>query len=311
MKSMGEHVIFVFGAGRSGTTWLAKIFDSHPDVLYRHEPDMVLLENRIPGLCAIDEVPRYRDQAQIYLERLMTVRNLKTAGSFPMFPKRYSQPFGYQLRRMMAYGLRVSEFAMGGARWLRDVPIPDLIQQGQRPHIVIKSVSSRGRARLFADALPASRIIFILRHPCGQVSSMMRGVAIGKFDTTELGLESGRSEARTLVEKLAWDWATANQKVLDDFSGRAGFATVRYEELCEAPTAMAQNLFAFAGLSWDPQTAAFLEASTTYAGPDRYYQVFKNSRKSANSWRTHLSETEQRRILDIVSHVPAGRLFAE
>jgi LPS sulfotransferase NodH len=28
--------ILILGAPRSGTTWLAKIIDSHPDVLYRH-----------------------------------------------------------------------------------------------------------------------------------------------------------------------------------------------------------------------------------------------------------------------------------
>ena len=35
-------LILVVGAPRSGTTWLAKIIDSHPDVLYRHEPDETL-----------------------------------------------------------------------------------------------------------------------------------------------------------------------------------------------------------------------------------------------------------------------------
>ena len=34
--------ILIVGAPRSGTTWLAKILDSHPDVLYRHEPDEVV-----------------------------------------------------------------------------------------------------------------------------------------------------------------------------------------------------------------------------------------------------------------------------
>jgi sulfotransferase family protein len=34
--------ILILGAPRSGTTWLAKIVDSHPDVLYRHEPDATL-----------------------------------------------------------------------------------------------------------------------------------------------------------------------------------------------------------------------------------------------------------------------------
>ena len=31
--------LLLFGMPRSGTTWLGKIFDSHPRVLYRHEPD--------------------------------------------------------------------------------------------------------------------------------------------------------------------------------------------------------------------------------------------------------------------------------
>jgi hypothetical protein len=35
----GHHGILVFGLPRSGTTWLGKIFDSHPETLYRHEPD--------------------------------------------------------------------------------------------------------------------------------------------------------------------------------------------------------------------------------------------------------------------------------
>ena len=34
--------ILILGAPRSGTTWLAEIIDSHPDVLYRHEPDVTL-----------------------------------------------------------------------------------------------------------------------------------------------------------------------------------------------------------------------------------------------------------------------------
>ena len=43
-----ERIILILAAPRSGTTWLAKIFDSHPDVLYRHEPDTVLRATDLP-----------------------------------------------------------------------------------------------------------------------------------------------------------------------------------------------------------------------------------------------------------------------
>jgi hypothetical protein len=36
---LAASAILVLGFPRSGTTWLAKIFDSHPSILYRHEPD--------------------------------------------------------------------------------------------------------------------------------------------------------------------------------------------------------------------------------------------------------------------------------
>ena len=42
--------VFIVGTARSGTTFLAKLLDSHPDVLYRHEPDSVLVNTEIPFL---------------------------------------------------------------------------------------------------------------------------------------------------------------------------------------------------------------------------------------------------------------------
>ena len=32
-----DRLVMVLGAPRSGTSWVGKIFDSHPDVLYRRE----------------------------------------------------------------------------------------------------------------------------------------------------------------------------------------------------------------------------------------------------------------------------------
>src|ERR1700760_3806926 len=85
----GDRVILILGAPRSGTSWLAKIIDSHPDVLYRHEPDTVLRNEVLPWMCGPDDIVKYRGEAESYLRQLIDVATLKSAGSLPIFRKRY------------------------------------------------------------------------------------------------------------------------------------------------------------------------------------------------------------------------------
>lgn len=51
-----ERIVLILGAPRSGTSWLAKMFDSHPDVLYRHEPDTVRRAEDLPWTCEPDQI---------------------------------------------------------------------------------------------------------------------------------------------------------------------------------------------------------------------------------------------------------------
>jgi hypothetical protein len=336
---------WVLGAPRSGTTWLGKIFDSHPDVLYRNEPDGELPSETLPLLCRVDDLEHYRDDAHAYLERLIDTRVLRSAGSLPVFRKNYQTLKAYWLRLGMVHGLHLSNFATRGTPWQSNKEIPDIIDRARwpQPTIVIKSVWALGRARLFLEALPGSRIVFIIRHPCAQVASMLRGFALGKFGNQSLlqdlrrhlhvwrfvrrhrlsellsadqaqqpdDLTDERFEAPPTVEQLAWSWATLNQKTIDDLTGLCGVRVVRYEDLVADPAAVVRELFAFTGLTWDPQTAAFIVKSTTSNGRDRYYGVKKKSSAMIVKWHKQLSSDDQRRILDIAHSVPIGRLFGK
>lgn len=320
-----DRVILILGAPRSGTSWLAKIFDSHPDVLYRHEPDTVLRNYELPWMCPPDEVAAYRAAAQAYLRQLIETATLKTAGSLPIFAKRYQGAMARQLRSLIIYGLRAGELA-AGRRLVRDIPVPDLVNPARHPElrVVIKSVSSRGRARLFAEALPGSRIVFIVRDPWGQVASMLRGAALGKFEepvpvgellATEqarrYGLTEARFEALPVVEQFAWNWAILNEKAIDDLAGIDTVKVLRYQDLCEQPMREAKQLLAFADLAWDAQTERFIERSTTFNGRDRYYQVFKNTAAAMNRWRDELALEDQRRILAVVRETSLAPLCPE
>src|SRR4051794_31786731 len=73
-SALAASAILVLGFPRSGTTWLAKIFDSHPDVLYRHEPDELTMTD--PGLTPAAQIRAWLLQ-----------RGLRAAGKRPSFPK--------------------------------------------------------------------------------------------------------------------------------------------------------------------------------------------------------------------------------
>ena len=57
-----RELTIIIGAPRSGTTWLAKVFDSHTGVFYRHEPDQLAGRDFRPVICpgAPDDALRVR-----------------------------------------------------------------------------------------------------------------------------------------------------------------------------------------------------------------------------------------------------------
>jgi len=86
---MKHSLILLCGMPRSGTTWIGKIFDSHPDTLYRHEPDSGGTLKPVPLVAPIAEVEKYRSMIAYFVGRLPHVNSARVAGSLPLFPKRY------------------------------------------------------------------------------------------------------------------------------------------------------------------------------------------------------------------------------
>src|SRR5690349_8179034 len=72
--ALAAATILGLGFPRFGTTWLAKIFDSHPDVLYRHEPDE--LTGPDPSLAPAGQIRTWLLQ-----------RSPRAAAKRPNFPK--------------------------------------------------------------------------------------------------------------------------------------------------------------------------------------------------------------------------------
>lgn len=324
IHSTRPSLILLFGIGRSGTTWLGKIFDSHPDTLYRHEPDSRGTLNALPLFAAGPDAESYRDFLEDYIARLPAIRSEKVAASLPIFPKSYYSPKTLALRRLFAFGLKAAA-RVGGS-----MPAPDWTGFHRRRDITLvwKSIESLGRLGVIARIRPDARCLLIVRHPCGYAASVLHGEAKRKFESgtpthedwgifdrllalpkaRELGLDLAQVRAMAPVERLALKWALYHEHALAHTEGLDNVLPVRYEDFCERPIEETRRAFQYCRLPWNPATERFIAHSTAQDNGD-YYSVFKNPRVSADKWRDQLSSWEVSRILAIVGQFRAGSLY--
>ncbi|HEY0184825.1 MAG TPA: sulfotransferase [Rhodopila sp.] len=310
--------ILILGAPRSGTTWLAKIIDSHPDVLYRHEPDAVL-----PG-----PSPLTPSDLPPLLARWAADTRARTAAKRPFFRKSWQPEWAYVLHTLLAIAVGAAGRMPSPISALARLPIPDL-GACPAPRLAIKSIAWTRGAAVLSRALPASRTIFILRHPCGQVASVMRGNSQRRFDLKTGGTDMPFDEAATIAfaaahgadatgfqalpdaAKYAWAWRAFNEPAYAALAAQPNVHVVLYEALCAEPRTLVRRILAFAGLSWDQQTETFLARSTTHRGEAGYYGVFRDAVAAAEAWRSSMSSSDQQAVRSVAAASPLARFWPD
>jgi hypothetical protein len=298
----------VAGAPRSGTTWLAKILDSHPDVIYRHEPD--------------ETAPPHGSMRESVAEWIGR-HDARAACKRPFFRKSWQSGPGHLAHTALA-------FASGAAGriGLPAPPVPDCGDIG-RARAVIKSVRLRTELGRFAEECPNGRVLFIVRDPRGQVDSVIRGAARTCFDLATEGTDMPFDESRVVAHaarhgvdaeafqrlpdaaKYAWSWREFNESAYAAIEGRPNVRVVIHRDLCVRPRDEAAELLRFAGLDWREQTEGFVASSTTHDGPAGYYSVLRDSRRTDTGWQSSLSRPDLDAICAVVRDSPLARLWPD
>jgi Sulfotransferase family len=310
--------ILVLGAPRSGTTWLAKIVDSHPDVMYRHEPD-----HRLPS-----SSPLVPGALPALLARWAADRSPRTVTKRPYFEKSWQSPLARAIRSVFAATVSAAARLPPPFSALGRLSIPDL---AARPaaRVVIKSIDWGEGAAVLARTLPNSRTIFILRHPCGQVASVMHGNRQNRFDlrtegtdmpfdeasavrfATSHGMTEAAFQALPEAGKYAWGWRAFNEPAYAALAVQPNVHIVLYEALCAQPEVLSRRILAFAGLDWNRQTGDFVARSTVHRGEAGYYAIFRDTAGAAGAWRTRMAPADQDAVRSVVAASPLARFWPD
>lgn len=314
---MLDTAIFVYGSGRSGTTLLAKLIDSSPIVLYRHEPDKTLPNTDIPFLPEPEDYQNYSEEARRYLEELTRERAGVVSGKGPIFDKSYRNHGSSKIFKLM---LMVS--TMAGKVSLR-IQVPDLTN-GQRYRYLIKSVNSVSRVPLFSMAAPGMKFVHILRHPVAVAASARKGQQQGKMKGgTFLNSVSKMSNARLLPispksltsasfeEQFAYSWMVQNDKSQREMQGKLNYLMVSYEDLCFNMSERMANICDFLDLEFDAQMRGFISEMITSHTDTGYFSVIKNPLLSIDKWELSVDPAVVDKVVAMISHSEVGRFVLD
>jgi len=327
----------IFGMPRSATTWLGSLINSHPDVLYRFEPFKLGLQyfpeqhKKIVDRIVSDDFSE-QDLSMIYDYLLPSYPFWEIP---PFFAKNFSTklPIGRTLVYPISRGFNLYSLFI------------NLYTPQNTPKLVFKETS---RPRILNQLLVKADvpIIYIVRHPCTVVRSLLEGQEKGVmrklrenntefltktkevFKNTEIIplIESYESRTDSLsdVQILAFHWLLNVGESIQNADNK-NLLIVFYENLSKNTLEVVDRCFKHLNLDFPAATKNFMEESksnntvTNYLNKfkrgqiysNSYFSVFRKSDSSQNNSRTKLSQEQIDEIMQIVKDTEIYRMGAK
>ena len=318
-------VIGVFSTGRSGSTWLGSIFNTHPLVAYRFEPFHRLRRSNPKIKQCIEAIKEERftdaDLPRLY-DALLPAHPL--AEKPPFFQKDNCRTLGRQPAWAVARRLGVFAGAFGR-----------LYTPKGKPPVVFKEITmeSAMASLLKHTSIP---VVYLVRHPCATVDSAVTGqqqkmMPTGRHDVLESLLKKHdpaladrfvpRLDSMDAVDKTALLWRIEVEQGIAAVQQSDRAMTLIYENLCRDSLGWSRKAFEHVGLEFHSQTQYFLEQLQNLADNGQknrkkdfmnsYFTVMRNPRKTMDRWKTRMPTEDQRRVLKLVEGSPAFEVCAE
>lgn len=318
----------LLGSARSGTTWLSKVLDTYPGVLYLHEPLV-----RLKGTPAEAAFRRLVDAGDMDAQETTLLWDGLLGTHFECFrPPFFPKSFLKLSPRTIALVRGAAGYSPRGRRAFGDWFAP---AARSAPDLLIKEVDWQDRVLNIARGLKPERVVFIVRHPCAVVHSRLRGLKMGVIPGHDrdawLERSAPQCEAvgfseRQVREMPPWefyalDWLLQNLYYRQVAAAHPRTTTVLYKDLCLHPERIAAEVFGFLGWEATARTNQFIRATThakwralamrLWGGRRGYYDLYRHGSESPHGWNQAMPPEQQESVLEIARLFPHMDWWAE
>ncbi|MBE9042053.1 sulfotransferase domain-containing protein [Oscillatoriales cyanobacterium LEGE 11467] len=308
----------IFGASRSGTTWLGTLVSSHPEVAYRFEPFHRLAKTQ-PEIGKSLEMIRSpqlssSQRSQLYHSLLPAYPAIEKP---PFFSKNYQTPLSWGRAATWPISRRM---ALAG-HLFKKFYTPNTASTNT-PTLIFKQVEM---VDIIAPLLQQVEVpvVYLMRHPCavvwsriqGQQKALMPQGRAQKLDNIlrdcfpELA-EQYAGKLQTTAQKEAMLWRIDVEAATSICEESPKGLPIFYEDLVENTLPVVNRVFRHFGLSLTQETVSFIEDSTDKTskmgqkrgeiGIDPYFSVFRNSQVACNKWKKQMPAEDRARVIEIV-----------
>jgi hypothetical protein len=285
-----SRLVWLLGSPRSGSTWLMRQLAGHPAVVPINEP-----------LIGQHLAPFFSDEPGIRAEDLDSGnftpgRYLSDAGQY-FFAAEFRDVWAPHLGALMR-----ARFHAHAATRSSDVPLSETF-------VVLKEPHGSQAADLIVEALPESRLLFLLRDGRDVVDSELAAVAKGSWlgDVFPVVAGIAPDERLAFVEQSAHKWLWRTEVVEQAYAAHQGpKLLVRYEDMLADAAGQLRRVFHWLGLEIaDADLESLVESQSferlpaEHRGPDRIFRAAQ-----PGLWRENLSADEQ----EVVERVMGPKL---